>query len=118
MSSRNRFPRLNLCCLSLIALECLSFASKEGYEDGPLWERMEGTMAAKDVISIAVVGMALVVSIIVAVRTRRYNRILLRATHRNNYMNALLNLSREMVGHPELWAVYDQNWRPQGHDSR
>src|ERR1051325_3165248 len=74
-------------------------------------------MTAKDVISLAVAGAALVVSIIVAVRTRRYNRISLRAIHCNSYMNALLNLNREMVGHPELWAVYDQNWQPHGHDS-
>jgi len=78
---------------------------------------MEDTMAVKDVISLVVASAALVVSIIVAVRMRRYNRISLRATHRSNYMSALLNLNREMVGHPELWAVYDQNWQPYGYDS-
>lgn len=74
-------------------------------------------MEVKDVLTLALSALAFLVSIVVATRTRFYNRATLRAAHRNNYMNALLNLNREMVGHPELWSVYDARWRPGEYES-
>jgi hypothetical protein len=74
-------------------------------------------MEVKDVISLALSALAFLVSIVVAARTRYYNRATLRAAHRANYMNALLNLNREIMGHPELWSVYDAQWRPSEFDS-
>jgi hypothetical protein len=71
----------------------------------------------KDAVTAALSLAALVVSVSVAVRTRHYNRASLSATSRNNYMNALLNINREILGHPELWAVYDPQWQPPGCDS-
>jgi len=73
-------------------------------------------MELKDLITLVPSSAALIVSLVVAARTRHYNRTTLRAASRNNYMNALLNINREIVGHPELWAVYDPRWRPAGHE--
>lgn len=74
-------------------------------------------MEVKDVITLVFSASALLVSIVVAARTRYFNRATLRAAHRSNYMNALLNLNREIVGHPELWSVYDEKWQPGAYDS-
>lgn len=74
-------------------------------------------MELKDVITLALSASALVISFVVHVRTQRYTRATIRATHRSNYMNALLNLNREIVGHPELWSVYDAQWRPEVYGS-
>jgi hypothetical protein len=71
----------------------------------------------KDLVSISISVAALAVSITVAGRTRHYNRAAMRSVSRNNYMNALLNLNREIMSHPELWAVYDPHWRPDKYDT-
>jgi hypothetical protein len=72
-------------------------------------------MEVKDVFTIVFSASALVVSIVAFVWTRYYNRATLRAAHRSSYMNALLNLNREIVAHPELWSVYEEQWQPGAH---
>jgi hypothetical protein len=64
----------------------------------------------KDVITLTLSGAAFAVSLMTAARAWRYNRAALRSTSRNNYMNALFNINRELIAHPDLWAVYDPDW--------
>jgi hypothetical protein len=67
-------------------------------------------MEAKDILTLTVSSAALAVALMTAARSWRSNRATLRSAGRNNYMNALFNINRELIAHPDLWSVYDPDW--------
>ena len=64
-------------------------------------------MLPKDYLTLSVSLVALVVSLVVAMRTWRSSVATFRNASRNNYMNALFDLNRQIIAHPQLWAVYE-----------
>lgn len=46
-------------------------------------------------------------AILVAIWGWRYTVTTIRYGARNQYMNAVFDIDRQMVNHPELWAIYD-----------
>jgi hypothetical protein len=65
-------------------------------------------MLIKDILTIVLSATAIGVSVAVAFFwTRRYNLATLRYVSRNNYMNALFDINRQMIAQPQLWAVWD-----------
>src|SRR3712207_2200100 len=50
---------------------------------------------------------SLLISLVVALRNWRYSDISVRYTSRNQYMNALFDIDRQLIARPELWAIYD-----------
>jgi hypothetical protein len=61
----------------------------------------------KDYLTLAISLLALIVSLIAAARTWKSDVATFRNAARNNYMNALFDLNRQLIAQPELWAVYD-----------
>lgn len=64
-------------------------------------------MTMKDYLTLAISLIALIVSLIAAARTWKSNVATFRTAARNNYMNALFDLNRQIIAQPELWSVYD-----------
>jgi hypothetical protein len=69
--------------------------------------KSQPTMTMKDYLTLAISLLALIVSLIAAARTWKSNVATFRAAARNNYMNAMFDLNRQIIAHPELWSVYD-----------
>ncbi|MEN3327892.1 MAG: hypothetical protein V7638_2699 [Acidobacteriota bacterium] len=53
---------------------------------------------------------SLLVSLIVALRNWRYSETTVRYSARNQYMNALFDIDRQLIARPELWAIYDNHY--------
>ncbi|HYN81827.1 MAG TPA: hypothetical protein VES88_10030 [Gemmatimonadaceae bacterium] len=66
-------------------------------------------MDSPSVLSIVVAGISLVISLFVALRNWRYSETGVRYTSRNQYMNALFDINRQLANRPELWAIYDDH---------
>lgn len=58
---------------------------------------------------IFVASLSLLISLYVALRNWRYSETAVRYTSRNQYMNALFDIDRQLIARPELWAIYDHN---------
>lgn len=53
---------------------------------------------------------SLFVSLLVALRNWRYSETTVRYSARNQYMNALFDIDRQLISRPELWAIYDNHY--------
>ena len=62
----------------------------------------------KDILPMVISSMALLVSFWSAHRSWRFNLASLRRIARNNYMTALFDINRQLITHPQLWAVYGE----------
>lgn len=60
-------------------------------------------------VSVVLAFLSLVISLIVALRSWQYSEIGVRYTARNQYMNALFDIDRQLLSNPHLWAVYDNH---------
>jgi hypothetical protein len=60
--------------------------------------------------SLALAGLSLLVSLLVALRTWRYSETNVRYSARNQYMNALFDIDRQLLNRPDLWAIYDDHY--------
>jgi hypothetical protein len=61
--------------------------------------------------------LALLVSAAVAFWGLRYTETTIRYGARNQYMNAVFDIDRQMVNHPGLWAIYDGHDVAKGRDT-
>jgi hypothetical protein len=61
----------------------------------------------KVVLPSTIAIISLFVSLVVAYRNWQYSDIGVRYTSRNQYMNALFDIDRQLIARPELWAIYD-----------
>jgi hypothetical protein len=61
----------------------------------------------KDILTLSASAVALVVSLSSLRRSWQFNLASLRNTARHNYMNALLDVNRQLVDYPQLWSTYD-----------
>lgn len=70
-------------------------------------------MQSKDVLTLGISLVALVVSLWSAQRGWSYNLANLRRTARAGYMTALLEIDKQLVANPQLWQVYGVEVPPQ-----
>ena len=63
----------------------------------------------KLIVPTAIAVVSLLVSLAVAFRNWRYSKTSVRYTYRNQYMNGVFDINRQLVNHPELWAIYDDH---------
>jgi hypothetical protein len=66
-------------------------------------------MEVLKVLPLAISGVALFVSVIVAIKSSRLAEVQLRYISRNHYMNALFDIDRQMLNNPSLWAIFDSH---------
>jgi hypothetical protein len=53
---------------------------------------------------------SLLVSLFIALRNWRFSETGVRYVARNQYMNALFDIDRQLIARPELWAIYDNHY--------
>ena len=63
----------------------------------------------KVVLPSTIAVISLLVSLFVALRNWRYSAVSVRYVSRNQYMNALFDIDRQLIALPELWAIYDSH---------
>jgi hypothetical protein len=71
------------------------------------WKVVISALDWKVVLPSGIALIALFVSFLVALRNWRYSAISVRYSSRNQYMNALFDIDRQLIARPELWAIYD-----------
>jgi hypothetical protein len=71
------------------------------------WRVAFSALDWKVVLPSGIALIALLVSFVVAMRNWRYSKIIVRYSSRNQYMNALFDIDRQLIARPELWAIYD-----------
>ena len=67
------------------------------------------TLDWKVVLPSAIAVISLLVSLLVAIRNWGYSAVSVRYVSRNQYMNALFDIDRQLITLPELWAIYDSH---------
>jgi hypothetical protein len=67
-------------------------------------------MTTLQLVSLILSILALVISAYVAFRNWRYTEISVGYAARNNYVNALLEIDKQLITRPELWAIYDTHY--------
>ena len=81
-------------------------------EDNPRYQDVpksggSSMLELKDVLTRSASGLALAVSLGSLRRSWQFNMASLRNAARNNYMNALLDINRQLITYPQLWSTYD-----------
>src|SRR4051794_609966 len=69
-------------------------------------------------LSTVIAVLSFIFSVATAWFAWRYNGTAVRYTARNQYMNALFDLDRQLIARPELWAIHDDHpmVRTRSHD--
>jgi hypothetical protein len=64
-------------------------------------------MIGTDIATLIISLMSLLISMIVAYKTYIFGKYQLRLGNRNEFQKMLVDISKTLVEHPELWAIYD-----------
>jgi hypothetical protein len=76
-----------------------------------------GQLDLKVSFSLIISIVSLALSVYVTLRNWRYSETTVRYVARNQSMNALFDIDRQLINRPELWAIYDDHPMAQGRDN-